>query len=212
MGLSTAQAATAPTAKSVSVSDLTDRDLVRLVSASSSHERDRAFNEILNRYERRVRSWCLRMVRDRERARDLAQDVFLRAYINIGSFRGDSQLSTWLYTIARNHCLNYMKRQSTATVEITESLSARLQDSRSRRMYDAVEQRQAFNFIWSTMVKPACNAVELRVLELHYGHEVPLEEITRRLALSNPTGAKAFIVNARRKITAYQRRRPPASA
>ncbi len=48
--------------------------------------------------------------------------------------------------------------------------------------------------------------LELRVMTLHYGHEVPLATITRELALSNPSGAKAYIVNARRKLHAVLHR------
>jgi hypothetical protein len=47
----------------------------------------------------------------------------------------------------------------------------------------------------------------VRVMALHYGHEVPLAAITRQLSLDNPSGAKAYIVNARRKLQAVIRRR-----
>ena len=49
--------------------------------------------------------------------------------------------------------------------------------------------------------------IEVRVMTLHYGHEVPLATITRQLALDNPSGAKAYIVNARRKLQAVIQRR-----
>ena len=49
--------------------------------------------------------------------------------------------------------------------------------------------------------------MEARVMALHFGYEVPLAAITQQLALSNPSGAKAYVVNARRKLNSAIKRR-----
>jgi hypothetical protein len=56
-------------------------------------------DELFRRHHRRVALWCLRLAGERETAADWAQEVFLIAYKNLGSFRGESKFSTWLYTI-----------------------------------------------------------------------------------------------------------------
>src|ERR1700733_9171813 len=71
------------------------------------------FEEVFNRYHERVTRWCYRVTKDKDRALDLTQEVFLRAFRSIHTFRGDSQLSTWLYVITRNHCLNALKKWKT---------------------------------------------------------------------------------------------------
>lgn len=68
--------------------------------------RAEAFDIIVERHQRAVYQLCYRFVRTHEDASDLSQDVFLRAYRGLRRFRGDSLLSTWLYRIAVNACLN----------------------------------------------------------------------------------------------------------
>ena len=59
----------------------------------------------------RIYRLCLRMVGDPERAQELAQDAMLTAYRSLPGYRGDSTFSTWLYGIARNLCLNSIRRR-----------------------------------------------------------------------------------------------------
>ena len=68
-----------------------------------------AFSEIVREYQDRVFSLVSRMIGDRGEAEDLAQEVFVTVFKQIGRFRGDSKLSTWIYRIAVNHCKNRIK-------------------------------------------------------------------------------------------------------
>lgn len=67
-----------------------------------------AFGELVERHQRFVFNLCLRALRDYDLAAEMAQEVFLRAWRSIGSFRGDARFTTWLYTIAHNLCTNRM--------------------------------------------------------------------------------------------------------
>src|ERR1051325_6562708 len=69
-----------------------------------------AFDELMIRYERQVYRVCYRFVENREDARDLAQEVFIKAFEHLGSFRRESRLKTWLYRIAVNHCIYHVKK------------------------------------------------------------------------------------------------------
>jgi len=64
---------------------------------------------LYTQYQDYVTRICFRYVKNREDAEDLAQEVFIKAMNRIGSFQGDSQLSTWLYRVAANHCLDYLR-------------------------------------------------------------------------------------------------------
>jgi len=70
---------------------------------------ERAFNELVRTYERRVFGLVLRMLPSRAEAEDLTQEVFVQVFKAIGSFRGESKLSTWIYRIAVNLCKNRAK-------------------------------------------------------------------------------------------------------
>jgi RNA polymerase sigma-70 factor (ECF subfamily) len=87
-----------------------------------------AFEELVRNHQHMVHSLTYRMTGSLADAEDLAQETFIRAYGQIGSFRGASKFSTWLYRIAVNTCLNW--RQSEARrfqlqAHVAEELSAR---------------------------------------------------------------------------------------
>jgi RNA polymerase sigma-70 factor (ECF subfamily) len=69
-----------------------------------------AFEELYRENVGRIYALCLRMCGDAAQAEDLTQDVFIRAWKGLGTFRGDSQLSTWLHKMAVNVCLNWLDR------------------------------------------------------------------------------------------------------
>src|SRR5579884_2032956 len=90
---------------------LSDEELMSgLCSAMDRESAEIFFSEIFERYHGRVVSWCRRVVKNRDTANDLAQEVFLKAYRHRASFRGEARFSTWLYSITRNHCLTAAKK------------------------------------------------------------------------------------------------------
>jgi RNA polymerase sigma-70 factor (ECF subfamily) len=91
-------------ARSAGVGDDEARLVARLIARD-----ERAFNALVRGYERRVFALILRMIGSRPEAEDLAQEVFVQVFKAIGSFRGESKLSTWIYRIAINLCKNRSK-------------------------------------------------------------------------------------------------------
>jgi len=80
------------------VSELDDDAVVQLVLAGDTDQ----FAILVRRYQVLVRTYCGQILGDRERGWDESQEVFLKAFNRLSSFRGDSQFSTWLMKIARN--------------------------------------------------------------------------------------------------------------
>src|SRR6266568_6100289 len=101
-----------------------------------------AFDEIIIRYERQIYRVCYRFVEHREEAMDLAQDVFVKAFEHLPTFRRESTLKTWLYRIAINHCLNHVKKHSQQFVEVTE-LTASIRPTIQHHL-EHEEQREHF--------------------------------------------------------------------
>lgn len=69
-----------------------------------------AFNEIVARYKGKIYNYVYRMTGNAEDAEDLTQEVFVRMYTSIGSFRAEASLSTWLFRIAGNLCVDAFRR------------------------------------------------------------------------------------------------------
>ena len=82
-----------------------------------------AFNEIVSRYKGRIYNYLYRMTGNAEDAEDLTQEVFVRMYTGIGTFRADATLSTWLFRIAGNLCVDAFRRNKKAR-ELVYSLDA----------------------------------------------------------------------------------------
>src|ERR1043165_8074585 len=82
-----------------------------------------AFDEIMLRYERQIYRLCYRFTFNPDDARDLAQDVFVKAFEHLANFRRESSLKTWLYRIATNHCINRVKANTRQFVEVTDTVS-----------------------------------------------------------------------------------------
>jgi RNA polymerase sigma-70 factor (ECF subfamily) len=91
------------------------------IAASKRGERE-AFDVLVERYHKPIYRLCYRYVNHHEDASDLAQEVFLKAWRAIGSFRGDSAFSTWLYRIAVNACLNFRALRRPVTRELPGTL------------------------------------------------------------------------------------------
>jgi len=73
---------------------------------------ERDFEEVLRTYQDKVYRLCWAMLGDRTLAEDTAQEVFVRVWKALGSYRGESSLSTWIYAITRNTCLTARKRKA----------------------------------------------------------------------------------------------------
>jgi RNA polymerase sigma-70 factor (ECF subfamily) len=83
------------------MADFDERDLIERCRAGD----DSAFGELVDRYKNLVYAMVCRMVADRSQADDLAQDVFVKVHRGLPYFRGDARLSTWIYRIVSNVCL-----------------------------------------------------------------------------------------------------------
>lgn len=70
------------------------------------------YKYVYDLYARMVYSVCFRMTGNKEEAEDILQDVFIKAFNSISSFREDSKLSTWIYQITVNTCLNKLRRKN----------------------------------------------------------------------------------------------------
>ncbi len=98
---------------------LTALDERALVEACLSN-RPGAFDLVVERHRRSVYQLCYRFVGNHEDASDLSQDVFLRAFRGLRSFRGQSSLGTWLYRIGVNVCLNRVSAKTPLSEPIDE--------------------------------------------------------------------------------------------
>lgn len=185
---------------SACMDQLSDEQLVALWADEEQDgpRRQLALDTVFSRYQTKVALWCFRFSGDRDQASDLAQEVFLRLMAGLSNFRGESKFSTWLYIVTRNHCFNAGKLRNNRQDQPLEFQD--FPDTQSRGADQQVELaseiRQMQELLANTL-----DPTERQVMTLHYGEELTLQSITGLLGLQNASGAKAFIVSARRKLS-----------
>ncbi len=123
-------------------------------------QQEQAFRVLVDRYKERLYWQIRRMVLSHDDADDILQNTFIKAWTGLEGFRGESQLSTWLFRIANNETLKFIeRRRQTVSIDAegAEAIAAQLQadpyfdgDETERQLYTAVatlpeRQRQVFN-------------------------------------------------------------------
>ena len=140
---------------------MTDKEIIDLYKEG---QQERAFREIVDSYSERLYWHVRRFLCSHEVTDDLLQDIFIKIWSALPSFRGDSQLYTWLYRIATNETLNFLNKQKVRSALQFESLSSKLEekidedpwfngDSLQRLLMKAIQrlpekQRLVFTMRW----------------------------------------------------------------
>jgi RNA polymerase sigma-70 factor (ECF subfamily) len=176
-----------------------DEELIELARQSPRAAADAYLSALYRRYQPKVAAWCLRICNDREEAADVAQEVFLRVHERLGSFRGDSRFSTWLYTVTRSVAINRgvaARKRQTENLD-DESIPEPVEPSPGpEREMERQEILTAFREAMERDLEP----LEAKVLHLHFVDGMPLAAITDLLGLDNKSGAKSYIVSGGRKM------------
>jgi RNA polymerase sigma-70 factor (ECF subfamily) len=179
---------------------VSDEELIAQARQTSlSSVRQEVLGVLFERYYERVGLWCYRVAGNRDAAADLVQEIFAKAYTKLEGFRGDAKFSTWLYSLTLNHCLDNMDKRAARRENLMQPLDAEIA---SEDRFDLKLERDQETRLARELICKALDEKEQKVLYLHYGEEMTLDAITRLLGLDNPSGAKAYIVSARRKLAA----------
>ena len=102
---------------------MTDREIIQL---QRSGEYERAFNAVVEQYSQRLYWHVRRFLCSHDDTDDLLQDIFIKIWKHLPSFRGDSQMFTWIYRIATNEVLTHIRRQKFFSLIEFDSASERL--------------------------------------------------------------------------------------
>jgi len=128
------------------------------------------YEELVRRYHVGLIIHCDRLVRDRDQAEDMAQEAFIKAYLNLKKFDADkSRFSTWLYRIATNLCIDYLRKEKKKlNVEDIEEIA-----EASMPIYMELEERQEIRSAVMALVPPKYR----KVVEAYYWQGKSYQEI-----------------------------------
>lgn len=166
-----------------------------------------AFDELIGAHQERVFNTAFRLMGNYEEALDLTQEVFMNCFRKIGSFKGDSAVSTWLYRITVNTAKNRWKYQQSRGFNKTQSLDAPMNTDDEERIKQFPDRqptprtvaadREAFTFMEGQL--QTLNEEHRTVLVLRYVEELSYEEIADILSISIGT-VKSRIHRARQEL------------
>ncbi|HET9228144.1 MAG TPA: RNA polymerase sigma factor [Thermoanaerobaculia bacterium] len=176
---------------------LSDEELVEKARARPALASE-CLGILYRRFYPKVAYWCLRVCGSREEAADLAQEVFLRVHSRLGSFRGESRFSTWLYQVTRSVAINRGESNQRRTSPLTDLDSAPEVADPLPDAQEVLSRAEAAGELRAAMEE--LEPLEARVLYLHFANGLTLPRITEMLGLDNRSGAKAYIVSATRKL------------
>lgn len=178
------------------MTDGSDKKLLEQFQDPNS--RNLAFSQLVNRYQERLYWHIRRIVIDHDDADDVLQNTFIKAFKNLGGFREDSQLFTWLYRIATNEALSFLRQKRkhifVSLDDVSHALSSKL-EADPELSGDAI-QLKLQKAILSLPTK------QRLVFNMKYFEELKYEEIAEITGTS--VGAlKASYHHAVKKIEAY---------
>lgn len=173
---------------------LNDNELISKVLSGDNQ----AYAGLVNRYQNYVFTLTLRMVKNREDAEEVAQDVFIKAFKYLADFRGASKFSTWLYTIVNNTCISFLRKKKLEIHSLDNEKVFEVADSMdSGFRANLVEQKSRQSMVHNAIGLLGPDDAE--IITLFYKSEQSLEEIAQILGLEVNT-AKVRLHRARTRL------------
>ena len=177
--------------KAIEPSTLSDEDLVVFV-----REKDKeAYELIIDRYKRKIWGYVYRLINDKDETDDLTQQAFINAYVNIRGFDQKKKFSSWLYRIAHNLSVNWLKKKK-AKVSIDRD-----EEIKNTLISDLNASDQAINNEISDKIIEALNRLPEKFKEpfiLKYFEEKGYDEISDILRM--PKNTVGTMINRAKKI------------
>lgn len=181
---------------------MTDKELIDLFQVDASKER--AFNFLVKKYQQKIYYQIRRMVIHHEDSNDVMQNVFIKVWSGLHSFRQEAQLSTWLYKIAYNETMSFLakrKRERTSSYELNLSSENQNHSIENTLRADPYFNADEVEIKFQTAINLLPDKQKI-VFNMKYFDELKYEEMSA--ILNTSVGAlKASFHHAVKKIEEY---------
>jgi RNA polymerase sigma-70 factor (ECF subfamily) len=174
---------------------LSDEELVQAIVSSND---TLLFAILYDRYARVVYNKCVGFSKSSDEAEDLTQDIFLKLFVKLSSFKGKSKFSTWLYAFTYNHCVNYVNRNTAKKIEKKSVDATNIQDTG----YTIEDSDADINKLKVSKLKEALELIspeERMILLLKYQDGLSIKELTGILNVGE-SAVKMRIKRAKEKL------------
>jgi RNA polymerase sigma factor (sigma-70 family) len=159
-----------------------------------------AFSVIVDRYKSRVYTFTLRMVRVPEDAEEIAHDAFVKAFAALSSFKFQCKFSTWLYRIAYNESISFIRKKKLATVSIDGNPGHGYEKPDSINILKELGEREKENWVKNAVERLPED--ERSIVTLYYYQECSVKEISE-ITGSSLSNVKIKLFRARKRLLLY---------
>ncbi len=197
------KAPTPPASKAAVTDAPEDQKLVKRAQGGDLE----AYDELIRRYQERIYATIYHMTANHEDANDLAQETFIKAYQALKSFKGDSSFFTWVYRIAVNKTINFLKQRKNKThmslndlvfnAEHDPDLVALVSDKTPRRDVNLIELQEKLNGAMQKL-----SEIHRLVVTLHDVQGLSHEAISKIMGCNTGT-VRSRLFYARQQLQAY---------
>lgn len=169
---------------------LTDEALIQSVYPEQPRQ---CLESLYNRYVGKVYHQCLLMTKNREKAQDFTQDIFIKVFYKLGAFQQRSSFSTWLYSVSYNYCADQLRLNKRL---LFTSLSTTLEPEPAE-MEKECEELEPENIVKRAMEKLV--AEDQKLLRLKYEQGLRIDEIAQLYKI-NVSAVKMRLKRSRQKL------------
>ena len=180
--------------KTQSVHNLSDEDLVKTIVETNN---TLMFEVLYDRFSKLVYNKCYGFANGEDEAKDLTQDVFLRVFVKLASFKGNSKFSTWLYAFTYNHCVNYVTRNTAKKIEKQSIGSEHIENIGEE--VDSAHEFQSMKVEQLKKVMELISPDEKMILLLKYQDNLSIKELSEALDLGE-SAVKMRLKRAKEKL------------
>jgi len=163
------------------IREMDDESLVALAQRQLPYQIE-AYEELMCRHQKKVYGLCLKTVGYAEDAEDITQEVMLKVFHSLKGFAGSSKVTTWLYSIASNACLDHLRKHQRAAI-----FSAPMYEGEQIAVHDAVDDR-----IQVTKALSCLEEQERLIINLRYTVGLTLDEIAEVLTIKSSAAKMRF--------------------
>jgi RNA polymerase sigma factor (sigma-70 family) len=175
-------------------SKLSDIELIEQTLAGNQQ----AYADLVKRHQRFVFTLAMRFTKGREDAEEVAQDCFIKAYRNLGSFQQQSKFSTWLYSIVYTTAMTFLRKKRVDTSSIDDD-EAYIQIENKPSAYDAHNIENKSRSYYLNQAIEQLLPDDATIITMFYKGEQSLEEIAQALNMEANT-VKVKLFRARQRL------------
>jgi len=175
------------------ITHLTDEELIKEITASGSQ---RYVGELYRRYSSKIFRRSISLVKDQAAAEDITHDIFMKILYSLSSFKGNSKVSTWIYAISYNFCIDYLRKTKKARFNQNEY------ESYEGTQIDYVDSMEELQQIKSERLKDVMETVPIEdkmILLMKFQDGFSIKQIQEILNISE-SATKMRIKRAKEKV------------